>query len=490
MQVSGTPVDLLSLIPTDVRWIAAGLIAVAALVFGWWQLRRGARALIRIIKRNSIEDNLTIIAAAIATLVAGQGMWQFVERTIDVHWTLRLLGFAFLEIAVVTSAVRARRNMRENFSAGIDGIAVWVITCLSAFLAAMEAHSVPEAIFRLAAPLVAAWLWERGMAIERHRIRGTSGINWRITPERIAVRLGLAEASDRTAGDVDRQRRISRVSLAVLKVDDAQGGRPRKQQRALAAFRRRIAQAVEHAGLATDPEAQAALLAQIDTLRSADALVKREAIAAWANPVTQEAKAQADAAMEELVRLDASEATQRALDNAALTLMALTERVTSDQVNDRVTQPVTETLTQAAVPVPRRAAPVTSTVTASLTPSVTVERVNSDVTFDVTDEAWFDIQRMLTEASSVTPMLTRPVTSNGVTEEVTDAADEASKTKVMRAFWESEVAQKRHPRPIDLARHAGADRSLASRLLNEWVEELSGWDKRRAKAALRGKASA
>src|SRR5690606_21121140 len=141
------------------------------------------------------------------------GMWNFSGDVLGFDGPLRLLLFAFIEVAVITSAVRARRNMRENYSAGLDGAAVWVPTSLTAVLASMDSRSLPEAVFRLAAPLVAAWLWERGMAIERSRVTGRSRINWRITPERIFIRLGLAEVSDRTAGEVDAHRRLTKVAL-------------------------------------------------------------------------------------------------------------------------------------------------------------------------------------------------------------------------------------------------------------------------------------
>src|SRR5690606_10980257 len=150
------------------------------------------------------EDALTMGAAAIATGVSAQGMWNFFTGEFpELAWPLRLLLFAFIEIAVVTSAVRARRSMRENYSAGLDGVAVWALAALTAVLASLEAATFPEWLFRLSAPLVAAWLWERGMAIERRRITGHSRIHWRITPERILVRLGLAEAAERTADEVD-----------------------------------------------------------------------------------------------------------------------------------------------------------------------------------------------------------------------------------------------------------------------------------------------
>lgn len=126
------------------------------------------------------------------------------------------------------------------------------------------------------------------MAIERHRLRGTSGIHWRITPERILVRLGLAEATDRTAEEVDAQRRIHRIAAAVLRVDENSDGPERKQRAAAGRLRKRIAEGVEHSGLATDERRQEQLLAEIDALRSADALVARRRAADWASPAEEE----------------------------------------------------------------------------------------------------------------------------------------------------------------------------------------------------------
>jgi hypothetical protein len=152
------------------------LLTLAGLVPAYLALRTAWRAMAwlfaRYVAPRPIEDVLTIVAASIATGVSAQGMWRFSGDVLGLDGPLRLLLFAFIEVAIITSAVRARRNMRENFSAGIDGIAVWALTCLTAVLSSMDARSLPEAMFRLAAPLVAAWLWERGMAIERHRIRG------------------------------------------------------------------------------------------------------------------------------------------------------------------------------------------------------------------------------------------------------------------------------------------------------------------------------
>jgi hypothetical protein len=264
------------------------VFALVLLVLVFFVLRTAVRGVARLLRRwtadRPTEDILTIVAASIATGVSAQGMWRFSGDVLGFDGPLRLLLFAFIEVAVITSAVRARRNMRENYSAGIDGMAVWALTCLSAVLSSMDARSPAEAIFRLAAPLVAAWLWERGMAIERHRITGRARINWRLTPERVLVRVGLAEASDRTASEVDAHRRLTRVALAAKRARALReaGASDRKMRIALAKLDKAMDRAVEYTGLAVDEARQEALLSQIGALYNTSALIDLTPPVPWA----------------------------------------------------------------------------------------------------------------------------------------------------------------------------------------------------------------
>jgi len=119
--------------------------------------------------------------------------------------------------------LRARRALRESGSVGVDGAAVWVMALLSAVLAAADAQGLARAV-RFAAPLVAAWLWERGLAAERRRVRDAAGgahrsrIAWRITPDRIAVRIGLADPTTRGVDAIDRSRRLARLTRARVRL--------------------------------------------------------------------------------------------------------------------------------------------------------------------------------------------------------------------------------------------------------------------------------
>lgn len=65
-------------------------------------------------------------------------MWRFFGTVLHFSGAERISMFASLKIAVLASDSRARRNM--------------------------DARSGSEAVFRLSAPPVAAWLWHRGSA--------------------------------------------------------------------------------------------------------------------------------------------------------------------------------------------------------------------------------------------------------------------------------------------------------------------------------------
>jgi hypothetical protein len=244
----------------------------------------------RVLRGRRPEDVLTLVAAVIATGVQGTGMWRFFGVTLHLDGPLRALLFAFIEIALFVEALRARRTVIETGAAGVDGVAVWALAALSAVLSSLDARSFAEALFRLSVPPVTAWLWERLMAVERRRSTGRR-IHWRVTPERILVRLGLAEASDRTASEVDAHRRLTRVALAAhrlrsLRAAGARGWRQWRAQRRLDAA---VRAAVEHAGLAIDEQRQGLLMAQLGALFNTTALAELSPAAPWAAPTRRPA---------------------------------------------------------------------------------------------------------------------------------------------------------------------------------------------------------
>jgi len=266
--------------PAAAAVIAASALAAAFML--WRAARRGAAGARKALRGHQAEDALTMAAAGLAQAVVMTGMWRFFGNVLHFSGAERISMFAFLEISVMAAAFRARRNMRQFGAAGAEGVAVWALSGLSAVFSALDARSGAEAVFRLSAPLVAAWLWHRGLGLERRRSSGRV-VHWRLTAERVLVWLGLAEPSARAAGDVDAHRRIARLAKAVKRLRDlrAAGARTWRQDRARRRLDKAMEAAVEHAALASDPARQDQMRDQIAALNAAGGLASLDLAAPW-----------------------------------------------------------------------------------------------------------------------------------------------------------------------------------------------------------------
>jgi hypothetical protein len=258
------------------------LAAVIAAIAAW----RAARRLLRNTKG---ADGLTKLAAIVAMSVSATGMWAFFTRFvpgIDAYGRVPI--FAFLELATFAFALRARDNMRDFGSSGLDGNLMWVLTGVNSFLASLASTSIAEALFRLTPPVVAALLWERGLVSERRRSRPrkeNEGITWRVSPRRLLVRLGLADPGEETVGEAAIRRRITSLALAAgraASLDAAGVTDGRRYQRADRRLRKAMFAAIEHTDLASSPQLQQQLLSQVLMLRSPRDLVSVNAASPWA----------------------------------------------------------------------------------------------------------------------------------------------------------------------------------------------------------------
>ncbi len=130
--------------------------------------------------------------------------------------------------------------------------------------------------------------------VVRHRARLEQGkatsIRWRITPERIAVWVRLADASDTTVAQADAHRRVAKLARAVRRMDR----RPLMAKRAKRRLETAMARAVTHAGLGTDAEVQAKFRAYLGALGAADNLTTIGLPAPWALSASAPAPADLD----------------------------------------------------------------------------------------------------------------------------------------------------------------------------------------------------
>ncbi|MER6577323.1 hypothetical protein [Nonomuraea sp. NPDC001023] len=441
--------------PAWVVWIAGGALALAvvsvplAMLWGAWKTR-GKTA-----KPVPVEDKLTWFIAAIATSVSASGMWKFAGDVLKLDGFWRALFFAFIEGAIVISALRARRSMRENYTAGLDGIAVWALAALTAVLASIDARSLGEVVFRLSAPLVAAWLWERGMRLERRKLRGMSGIHWRITPERLLVRLGLAEARDRSTTEVDAHRRLTRVALAAKKVHQLRAidASPRKVRKASAALDRRLDEAVAHTGLARDDRMKWALLDQVGTLGGAESLC--DLLSTAAGPWAQ---------------TDHPLVTGAAKHHEAVQL-AEAMREWTDAINrqrDPETSSAIKSMAAYIAQLEGRPAPQFETEDETRPP------VDDQVEGEVSQAAIDELINNYRETANRAP----DETGN-------ETADETRATEAMWAHWQQVVeVERRIPTGTELANAGGCTPQYGARMRTKWLEAMDG---RTRRALLPGK---
>jgi hypothetical protein len=151
---------------------------------------------------------LTVAActAIVPTLLAAQGMILVGTGILHLPAAFAVVLAGFLELALISSALLARAAAMDGRPSGADSGAVWVFSAVSgAFSATHELigssgwqfgpTNLLAASVRIAAPLVAAWLWERVL---------------------VSARL---DAAARTATEIRRDRRLLAFARAVQRLE-------------------------------------------------------------------------------------------------------------------------------------------------------------------------------------------------------------------------------------------------------------------------------
>ena len=272
--------DTLSAVPPTFVVGGAALAALLLLVVAW-RLLRGRRP----------EDVITFIVAALTTGIAAQGMFRFFGDFFDMPAWMQWMSFAVFELGQLACVLRGRRKIRDPKigAAGIDGVLVWAFAAVSALLSATDATG-PGILARLIFPFFAASMWELLFAFERRR-HDRAVIHWRITPERILVKLGLAESTARSTSDVDAQRRITRVALAAEHVDAVRDSWAWRKAWAKRRLRTAMRAAVDApTNLAIDRERQRALMAQLGALHNTMGLADARPPAPWDDDAQDDAE--------------------------------------------------------------------------------------------------------------------------------------------------------------------------------------------------------
>jgi hypothetical protein len=143
-------------------------------------------------RAQSLSVRAAAATAVVPTALAAQGMVMVGRDALGLNLAFALALAAFLELALVSSALLARAAAMAGRPAGADAAAVWVFSTVSGLFSAAheligpldpatgqrgwqhDSLSLLAAGVRVAAPLVAAWLWERVLVSVRRQAAARS----------------------------------------------------------------------------------------------------------------------------------------------------------------------------------------------------------------------------------------------------------------------------------------------------------------------------
>jgi hypothetical protein len=213
-------------------------------------------------RAQSLSVRTAAATAVVPTALAAQGMVMVARDALGLALRLALALAAFLELALVSSVLLARAAAMTGRPAGADAAAVRVFSAVSGLFSAAheligpldpatgqrgwqhDSLSLLAAGVRIAAPLVAAWLWERVLVSAR------------------------SQAAARSAAQIRADRRLlafARSAQTLRRLLKSQAASEHQVRRARRRFDRHHVALLQRIP-ATDPKLRAAIRDCADTL--------------------------------------------------------------------------------------------------------------------------------------------------------------------------------------------------------------------------------
>ncbi|MFF4605759.1 hypothetical protein ACFY12_23835 [Streptomyces sp. NPDC001339] len=267
----------------------AALLLVPVGLLGGWLIPRSRRRHDGQGKRRTSAVPVAALAAVGCTAYSADTGWRFAADYLDMGSTIeRAAMFATAELALFATALMARQNLHsDKREPGLPGILVWVITGVQIIPAYAESGPVGGTVRALIGPVMAAMLWHLAMGIElRHRTpratsRSLTAVLARQARERLLAHLGIAD-DDADAAQLIRERALSRAVTLILRIEAMTEKKRtgRQGQRAT----RCLHNALERAGVDSDPLQDELLLRKLGTRQQATQLASLPLPERWETP--------------------------------------------------------------------------------------------------------------------------------------------------------------------------------------------------------------
>ncbi|MEO3753556.1 hypothetical protein [Streptomyces sp. B6B3] len=259
----------------------------------------------RVARVRARANALTYVIASIATTASLVGMWPVARAAVTAAGipphlvtAVALTVLGLLEGTIVVCGLRARANILEHGETGVDGVGLWLAVGASSIISAAEAavaappgtpggQQFVTVLVRLAAPVTAGWLWERGLAPERRTVRGDRRgfLSVFVTRIRTALSPGLGDVDADAASRRRAAAHAAHLAEKLRGVDDE--ALSRRQRWTL----RRLRKALRACGAVHDTDDRRYLLDELAASRHALALAHVPTTSPW-SPVETTSPAQ------------------------------------------------------------------------------------------------------------------------------------------------------------------------------------------------------
>lgn len=112
------------------------------------------------------ENALTAITVGAGAVLTSSGMWRFSRDKLETTGPALPATFAFIELAELVFALRARRHRIKHGTGGVDDLFVWVTGATTGLLGAFDTPTWTGKIGRFVIALVGAFLIHRAAIAE------------------------------------------------------------------------------------------------------------------------------------------------------------------------------------------------------------------------------------------------------------------------------------------------------------------------------------
>jgi hypothetical protein len=180
-------------------------------------------------RAQSLSLRAAAATAVVPTALAAQGMVMVGRDALGLSLAFALALAAFLELPLISSALLARASVMADRPAGADAVAVRVFSIVSGLFSAAhelvgpldpatrqrgwqhDSLSLLAAGVRIAAPLVAAWLWERVLVSARRQAAARSAAQIRADRRLLAFARAAQTLRRQLKSQTGSERQIRRA---------------------------------------------------------------------------------------------------------------------------------------------------------------------------------------------------------------------------------------------------------------------------------------